>query len=258
MFNLRGIFSLLVFLLLCATVFAEVTITTFTGSGLHNTRPFTTSGPWEIQWNSKEQISISIKSLDGSRDQSVALNQNGKGSSYQSKAGQYYLHIASTGNWEIKVIPIPGVKETSRDGRFIAYNDGTVLDVRTNLMWAAKDNGSNINWYNAKTYCENYRGGGYTDWRMPTLDELEGLYDKNNSRPAACSSSDKISVATELIDISCFYVWTSKTRRSAAGAVNFKNAFITFSREMAARQSYDSDVRSLPVRTAKNKGDGSI
>jgi len=37
-------------------------------------------------------------------------------------------------------------KEIGKDGRFIAYDDGTVLDTRTNLMWAAKDNGSNINW----------------------------------------------------------------------------------------------------------------
>jgi len=51
-------------------------------------------------------------------------------------------------------------KEIKRDGRFIAYDDGTVLDTKTNLMWAAKDNGSNINWQGAKSYCENYRGGG--------------------------------------------------------------------------------------------------
>jgi len=31
--------------------------------------------------------------------------------------------------------------ETVRDGRFIAYDNGTVLDTSTNLMWAAKDNG---------------------------------------------------------------------------------------------------------------------
>ena len=67
--------------------------------------------------------------------------------------------------------------EKARDGRFIAYDNGTVLDTKTNLMWAAKDNGSDINWADAKSYCENYRGGGYTDWRMPTTDELAGLYD---------------------------------------------------------------------------------
>jgi len=31
--------------------------------------------------------------------------------------------------------------ETARDGRFIAYDNGTVLDTKTHLMWAAKDNG---------------------------------------------------------------------------------------------------------------------
>jgi hypothetical protein len=35
--------------------------------------------------------------------------------------------------------------EVRRDGRFIAYDNGTVLDTKTNLMWAAKDNGSDIN-----------------------------------------------------------------------------------------------------------------
>jgi hypothetical protein len=44
-------------------------------------------------------------------------------------------------------------EETARDGRFIAYDNGTVLDTKTNLMWAAHDNGSNINWSNAKSYC---------------------------------------------------------------------------------------------------------
>ncbi len=79
---------------------------------------------------------------------------------------------------KIEQRPSPSTgSEIGRDGRFIAYNNGTVLDTRTNLMWAAKDNGSDINWADAKSYCENYRGGGYTDWRMPTQDELAGLYD---------------------------------------------------------------------------------
>jgi hypothetical protein len=40
--------------------------------------------------------------------------------------------------------------EIKRDGRFIAYDNGTVLDTSTNLMWAARDNGHNINWLNAE------------------------------------------------------------------------------------------------------------
>jgi hypothetical protein len=59
------------------------------------------------------------------------------------------------------------------------------VDARTSLMWAARDNGRNINWRDAKDYCDNYRGGGYTGWRMPTRDELERLYDNSKSYTAA-------------------------------------------------------------------------
>jgi hypothetical protein len=45
--------------------------------------------------------------------------------------------------------------EIKREGRFIAYSNWTVLDTHTDLMWAAKDNGYNINWSDAKSYCEN-------------------------------------------------------------------------------------------------------
>jgi hypothetical protein len=48
---------------------------------------------------------------------------------------------------------------SAEEGRFIAHHNGTVLDTKTNLMWAAKDNGSNINLTDAKSYCEKYQGG---------------------------------------------------------------------------------------------------
>jgi hypothetical protein len=136
--------------------------------------------------------------------------------------------------------------ETTRDDRFIAYNNGTVLDTKTNLMWAAKDNGSNINWVNAKFYCENYRGGDYKDWRMPTLNELEGLYDEHKSRPATCYGSNSIHVATELIDITCFYLWASETSTTT-------NEAAIFDFGPGIRSAFASQLphlsRTLPVRS---------
>jgi hypothetical protein len=138
------------------------------------------------------------------------------------------------------------VGEKASDGRFIAYDNGTVLDTKTNLMWAANDNGSNISWANAKSYCENYRGGGYTDWRMPTLDELEELYDASKSRPAACYTRNGIHVATELIDITCFCPWTSETSGSEASYFSF-----SYGKRNWNNQSGDSISRALPVRSGK-------
>jgi len=101
-------------------------------------------------------------------------------------------------------------EETGSDSRFIAYDDGTVLDTRTNLMWAAKDNASNINWLDARSYCKRYRGGEYTDWRMPTQEELAGLYDAAKTYKAECGYDAHLT--TELIRLSCSDVWASESR----------------------------------------------
>ncbi len=54
---------------------------------------------------------------------------------------------------------------------------GYWVDPTTRLMWAAKDNGKNLNWYMATKYCNNYRLAGYSDWRLATINELESLID---------------------------------------------------------------------------------
>ncbi len=43
--------------------------------------------------------------------------------------------------------------------RFIYHGNGTVTHTGTGLMWADRDNGSDVNWYNAKSYCEGYSEG---------------------------------------------------------------------------------------------------
>jgi len=135
--------------------------------------------------------------------------------------------------------------ETGRDGRFIAHNNGTVSDTKTNLMWAAKDNGSDINWANAKSYCENYRGGGYTDWRMPTKDELAGLYDAGKTQLGS-DSRWSIHMATELISITGYGYWASEIRGSDAAFFGFDYGERYWTPQL--RVGY---ARALPVRSGK-------
>jgi hypothetical protein len=137
------------------------------------------------------------------------------------------------------------ILEVSKDGRFIAYNNGTVLDTKTKLIWAAKDNGSSITWQNAKQYCENYTGGGYTDWRMPTKNELAGIEDGSKSREVECIGGG-LNVVTELIDISCPGVWASDSVSAFfwlyTGARNWFRQKLVDNYGMG---------RALPVRSAK-------
>lgn len=151
---------------------------------------------------------------------------------------------------------ISAANEIKRDGRFIAYDNGTVLDTTTNLMWAAKDNGMvgttyyvGINWSEARSYCYNHRGGGYTDWRMPTHRELAELFERSKSRPAKCNANGMVRI-TELIDLSCWYVWGSETDSmflvGDTGAVfNFNSGILEW-----APQRVGNYV-ALPVRSAK-------
>jgi hypothetical protein len=53
----------------------------------------------------------------------------------------------------------------------------TWTDPATGLMWARQDNGSDVDWNQASNYCANLQLGDYSGWRLPTIDELQGIYD---------------------------------------------------------------------------------
>ncbi|HOE33970.1 MAG TPA: OmpA family protein [Smithella sp.] len=131
--------------------------------------------------------------------------------------------------------------EEARDGRFIAYDDGTVWDSQSNLLWASHDNGSNINWSDAEEYCKTYDGSGYKGWRLPTKDELLTLYD----RSIFGNNGYRL---TKLITLSGSYPWTSDVQGSEALVVGFDK-----DRQMWFPESvnHKSRNRVLPVRFGK-------
>jgi hypothetical protein len=72
--------------------------------------------------------------------------------------------------------------------RFVDNGDGTITDMQTQLVWAQSDSGSTtMNWSPARKFCESFNLGGYSDWRMPTKDELLTLY---NGLKEICGSID--------------------------------------------------------------------
>jgi hypothetical protein len=50
-------------------------------------------------------------------------------------------------------------------------------DPATGLMWALKEDGANVTWQQAANYCQNLTLGDLSGWRLPTVDELQGIYD---------------------------------------------------------------------------------
>ena len=101
------------------------------------------------------------------------------------------------------------ITEIGRSERFVAYDNGTVKDLTTGLMWATADSGGSISWSKAKTYCNDYRGGGYDDWRMPTNEELKALYNPRIINPYPVSEACKgVCHITRFIRLSCCPVWS--------------------------------------------------
>ena len=134
--------------------------------------------------------------------------------------------------------------------RFVNNGNGTVTDTQTGLMWAAQDNGVDINWYDAKAYCEGFAKGG-TGWRLPTQNELVGLF-----------QSGLRSWGSHAIKLSGYEVWASETRMSLYGSDDAGDVyFVTGSKGWFPKSKgayHDNAIsspytthRALPVRTAR-------
>jgi hypothetical protein len=73
----------------------------------------------------------------------------------------------------------PMAEVNSLQPRFTKANNGVITDSVTGLEWYVGPNQDN-NWHQAKAWVENLTvaGGG---WRLPTVAELKGIYQKGAS-----------------------------------------------------------------------------
>jgi len=69
--------------------------------------------------------------------------------------------------------------------RFTDNGDGTVTDNNTKLIWSKNANlGGKMSWYRAMDYCNALDLAGNSDWRLPSLHELQSLIDRSQFGPA--------------------------------------------------------------------------
>ncbi len=65
-------------------------------------------------------------------------------------------------------------KVESCNSRF-SIRGKTFTDNQNGYMWEKPKVDNKMNWHNAKSYCENLNLDGYSDWRLPSRDELHTL-----------------------------------------------------------------------------------
>lgn len=149
----------------------------------------------------------------------------------------------------IVIVGIFGIFPASAGDRFTDNQDGTVTDHQLNVMWAKTDNHGDINWKQAQRWVKytfpDTLLKAYTNWRLPSLAELQSLVVTDNSYKGYQTECGQWVQIVSDIRLTCGWVWTSERDPVAPTAriFNFNNVY-----HYTVRISQDRAYRALPVR----------
>jgi hypothetical protein len=122
----------------------------------------------------------------------------------------------------------------------------TWTDPSTGLMWARKDNGSDIKQGQALNYCKNLRLAGFRDWRLPEIDELQQIYDPSVVSGVWSGNGDGLHVKGDIrMTGYCGWSATRGTESYAAWCFSFTNGG-----RLSFAMSFPGYRRALCVRRA--------
>ncbi|MCJ7662621.1 MAG: DUF1566 domain-containing protein [Desulfobacterales bacterium] len=65
-------------------------------------------------------------------------------------------------------------------GNFTDNGNGTITDGANGLMWQKEDDNVQRTWADAVSYCEGLTLAGYSDWRLPNVNDLWSLKQPND------------------------------------------------------------------------------
>lgn len=130
----------------------------------------------------------------------------------------------------------------------LVINDSdTVTDVNTGLSWQRQDDEQTKSWGDALTYCAGLALDGFSDWRLPSINELTSLVNYDKLNPAIDQ--------TVFFDTKQSPYWSSTTlaEMNYGGVtwyVNFQYGDVMFNYNNSLAAAYVRCVRSGPVKGA--------
>lgn len=119
----------------------------------------------------------------------------------------------------------------------IDNRDGTISDPDSGLLWAQKDSyadlGKCLTWPEALKYVEGLKTAGYTNWRIPTINELSTIYDstKENNMAWDHNPDTPLALDEKFADGAAYWYWSSDCRtldskKCCAKTLYFAKGFI--------------------------------
>lgn len=121
---------------------------------------------------------------------------------------------------------------------FVETENGTIVDKATGLMWMKDDSGKGMTWQEALEYAENYSYGGYDDWRLPSVKELQSIVDYDRSPDFTSSAAisplfNCTQITNEAGQKDYPAYWSSTThQRYASDRVGINACYVCFGRAM--------------------------
>ena len=138
-----------------------------------------------------------------------------------------------------------------------SYTDlgnGIVRDNVTGLDWQQATAPGTYAWQGALDYCSSLALGGYSDWRLPSIEELSTLVDAGRIEPAIDTAY--------FPDTAASGYWSSTVSLYGAGYawdVHFSPGWVDYAE--TSDESYVRAVRGEPLQTAHSfidNGDGTV
>ncbi len=139
-------------------------------------------------------------------------------------------HLGIVLGLRIKFVQAAGLtQKRSADGRFIDLGNHVIKDTKTGLFWTRKDSfadlGKCLNWNDSREYVASLTTGEYSNWRMPTAKELEGIYE--SSKRIMDHAGDASRLDPVFAPKGAWWYWISDTTDSCcAHTVSFFNGYV--------------------------------
>ena len=143
---------------------------------------------------------------------------------------------------------VRAVRGEQTQSAFTDNADGTVTDTSSGLMWQQATAPGTYTWTQALSYCDGLSLGGHTDWRLPTIKELDSIVDLMRFNPSSDTSYFPDTVAS--------YYWSSTT--SAGNAADALSMFFYSGYGKDDAKSYSDYVRAVRGGQSGSSGDLAI
>ena len=133
------------------------------------------------------------------------------------------------------------LEQSARD----EYARPTWTDPDTGLIWTKSENSMDVNWKQATDYCQGLRLAGNSDWRLPTIEELQGIYDPYVDIPGRWTTGSSVTWHVKgNLRLSGWH-WSSSRGAASGEAWRF---YFDVGERYSSRLGFSSHGRALCVR----------